>query len=52
MRGIRAHIAVNRLPMLSLASRPFIDVNRDLVVEICQEFDLDPRETGLLTEEE
>ena len=51
MRGIRGHIATNHLPVLSLTPRPFININRDLVIEICQEFNLDPHETGLLMEE-
>jgi hypothetical protein len=47
----RAHDAAEAFPPLELAPRPFVDLRRDLIREICQEFDIDPAQCGLIPEE-
>jgi hypothetical protein len=46
----RAHDAEDAFPHLELAPRPFVDLRQDLIREICQEYNLDPTQCGLISE--
>jgi hypothetical protein len=48
----RTHVNSNAVPLLEEAPRPFVNFREELILQICQEYGLDPVQSGLMRDEE